>query len=273
MNSTILVFGLIIFTPLLMLGTYYLGMPKELGGLIVLAFFYLAYRLYENSFKSRVKTGYLGNEEEFIDSILELTAIVIKVDGVVKELDIAWVKNELIEDFKSPYSEEFIDLFLSKLDEDISLGSISKKVNRHFDISGKIQLINFLVRLCAIDNTLTDNEYKLLQRIIKLFRLNNRILRSFLAMHNLRIKTKRQKTYSRPKSRSFKLSMQVAYEILGINESASIRAVKKAYRKLAVIHHPDKVAYLGEKFQENASNKFQKISDAYELIKSRKKFS
>ena len=56
------------------------------------------------------------------------------------------------------------------------------------------------------------------------------------------------------------------YKILGIEANATDEEVKKAYRKMAVKYHPDKVATLGEDVQKAAEEKFKAISLAYEAI-------
>jgi DnaJ like chaperone protein len=56
------------------------------------------------------------------------------------------------------------------------------------------------------------------------------------------------------------------YKILGISPSATDDEVKKAYRKMAIKYHPDKVATLGEDVQKAAEEKFKTISQAYEAI-------
>jgi len=56
------------------------------------------------------------------------------------------------------------------------------------------------------------------------------------------------------------------YELLGINRSASPDELKKAYRKLAMKHHPDRNA--GDK---DAEAKFKEISEAYEVLSDAKK--
>jgi DnaJ like chaperone protein len=54
---------------------------------------------------------------------------------------------------------------------------------------------------------------------------------------------------------------------LGVPPTATNEEIKKAYKKMALKHHPDKVASLGEDVQRAANVKFQKINEAYEYLK------
>ena len=56
------------------------------------------------------------------------------------------------------------------------------------------------------------------------------------------------------------------YKILGIEKTANQEEIKKAYRKKALKHHPDKNA--GNKEQED---KFKEINEAYEILSDEKK--
>ena len=56
------------------------------------------------------------------------------------------------------------------------------------------------------------------------------------------------------------------YEILGISKQASDDEIKKAYRKLAMQHHPDQ-----NKGDKNAEKKFKEISASYEILKDPQK--
>ena len=52
------------------------------------------------------------------------------------------------------------------------------------------------------------------------------------------------------------------YKILGIAKNATEKDIKKAYRKLALTHHPDR---------GGDEDKFKKISGAYEILKDKEK--
>jgi len=55
-----------------------------------------------------------------------------------------------------------------------------------------------------------------------------------------------------------------AYQVLGVSKVATESEIKKAYRKLALKHHPDKQTT--EESRKQASDVFSKISNAYEIL-------
>ena len=53
------------------------------------------------------------------------------------------------------------------------------------------------------------------------------------------------------------------YEVLGVGKNASADEIKKAFRKAAVLHHPDK--------EGGDESKFKEINEAYEVLKDQQK--
>lgn len=62
------------------------------------------------------------------------------------------------------------------------------------------------------------------------------------------------------------MSKRDYYEVLGVNKSASSDEIKKAYRKLAMKFHPDRVAKLGEKEKKESEEKFKELQEAYAVL-------
>lgn len=61
-------------------------------------------------------------------------------------------------------------------------------------------------------------------------------------------------------------SLEEAYKVLEIDPSATNEEVRTAYRRLALKHHPDRVATLGEdvkKRQKRSSNKLITLKNEF----------
>ncbi|RUM41133.1 MAG: J domain-containing protein, partial [Desulfocapsa sp.] len=59
------------------------------------------------------------------------------------------------------------------------------------------------------------------------------------------------------------------YAVLGLKPGADKDAIKKAYRKLSMKYHPDKVRHLGEEFRAVAEEKMKEINAAYDFFKKK----
>lgn len=56
------------------------------------------------------------------------------------------------------------------------------------------------------------------------------------------------------------------YATLGLEKGASAEEIKKAYRKLSMQYHPDKVRHLGEEFRAIAEEKMKEINAAHDYL-------
>ena len=119
------------------------------------------------------------------------------------------------------------------------------------DVSQRLQLLNYLVIIAKVDGYVSPEEIKALKEIARHLGLTAKDVDSMLNMES----------GARADS-----NIEDAYKVLGISPTATDDEVKAAYRKMALKHHPDRVATLGEDIRKAAEKKFQDINDAKERI-------
>ncbi len=56
------------------------------------------------------------------------------------------------------------------------------------------------------------------------------------------------------------------YSELGVSKAATVDEIKAAFRKLALTHHPDRHVDLTEAQQTIESDRFKRISSAYQVL-------
>lgn len=63
-----------------------------------------------------------------------------------------------------------------------------------------------------------------------------------------------------------RFSKRDPYDLLGVSKGASQDEIRRAYRKLIVKYHPDKVDHLGDEFRVLAEQRFKEIQEAYQEL-------
>lgn len=61
------------------------------------------------------------------------------------------------------------------------------------------------------------------------------------------------------------------YTVLSLDNSANLEEIKKAYRRLALMYHPDKHVNSPEETRTEASTKFQQVGFAYTVLSDEKR--
>lgn len=194
-----------------------------------------------------VKTSHKTTRGDFTLSLIVLIAAVMKADGKVLKVELDYVKSFLISNLGSVAANEALKLLKDLLKQDIPVHDVTQQIRQFLDYSSRLQLLHFLYGIAKVDGNVHQNEIKLICEIGLGMGLSSDDVNSVVAMYSD--------------------NLESAYKILEINSNATNDEVKKAYRKQAQLHHPDRVSYLGEEIQKSAKEKFQKIGEAYEKIK------
>lgn len=186
-----------------------------------------------------------GQRNSFLMSLLVLSAAVIKADGKVTSQEISKLREFFAANFGAQAADEAESVVRELVQKEFNLYEVCGQIRSCMDYSQRLQLFYYLVSLGSCDG-LHQKEVDLLE-----------VIATYIGLP----KTEADSIFAQ-----FRPSNDSNYRILGITSDATDEEVKKAYRKMAVQYHPDKVATLGEDVQKAAEEKFKAVSQAYEAI-------
>ncbi len=184
---------------------------------------------------------------DFTASLLVLTAAVMKADEKVVKSELDYVKRFFLQQFPEAVVQEKMLVLRELLKQTIRVDEVSAQIRQYMNYSDRLQLLHFLFGVAVSDGQANPKEISMIEVISGHLGINYPDFESIKAM--------------------FVKDSQSAYKILEILPEASDEDVKKAYRRMAMKYHPDKVTHLGDDVQKAAKEKFQEVSNAYEQIK------
>tara|TARA_B000000475_G_scaffold180549_1_gene145323 strand:+ start:27689 stop:28423 length:735 start_codon:yes stop_codon:yes gene_type:complete len=185
---------------------------------------------------------------DFMVSLLVLFGAVMKADRKMLKSELDFVKTFLAKEFNSKQVQDFMALFRDILKQDYPMSDVCKQIARSMDHPSRLELIHILFGLSLSDGNIHPNEEKLIHTISNYLNINKNDFSSIRAM--------------------FIKDIESDYKILEIPKSSTDEQVKKAYRKMAIKYHPDKVSHLGEEVKNLAEEKFKMVNQAYSNIKN-----
>ncbi len=205
---------------------------------------------------------------DFAMSLLVLVAAIMKADGTVRKVELDYVKQFLIRNFGRDGAIEALSMLKDILKQEINVAPVCLQISENMDYASRLQLMYFLVNIATIDGHFDPREEQLLNQIAEQIGISVADRESIRSMFG-----GERESYSSRVRQPHLPSLEQAYRILEVDQNADVATIKKAYRAMAVKYHPDKVAYLGEDVKKAANEKFQRLNEAYELIKKDKGFN
>lgn len=213
---------------------------------------------YQNGYTGH---GYAYQEDQrnsFMFSLLVLSAYIISADGRIMHSEMEFVRGFLRNHFGSSAEQQGNQILLRLFEEQKRMDASrpgafrnaviqsSAQIAENMDYSQRLQLLNYLAMIAQADGVVSPEEVSALREIAAAMRMQPEEVDSMLNLKHD--------------------DLASAYKVLGISPSATDAEVKAAYRQMALKHHPDRVATLGEDVRKAAEKKFQEINDAKERI-------
>lgn len=198
-----------------------------------------------------------GQRNSFLFSLLVLSAYIIKADGRIMHSEMETVRRFLRRNFGEVAVSQGEQILYKLFEQQKQMGDAQYKsiisaschqMHMYLSDEQRLQLLCFLVEISKADGIVAPEEVEALRFVTTSLGLSLTDLDSMLNLSQGRD------------------NLEAAYKVLGVAPTATDDEVKKAYRSMALKHHPDRVATLGEDIRKAAEKKFQEINDAKEKI-------
>lgn len=181
-------------------------------------------------------------------TLVVLSAAVMKADGRVTQAELEHVRRFLRQQFGEKHAADMLLVLRDVLKRDIRIAEVCAQVRQHMPHPVRLQLMHYLLGIARADGRMDTGEVDILRRIAQGIGISDKDLASLDAMFG-------------------RTDTDAAYRILEVDPQADDDAVKRAYRRMAMKHHPDRVASLGEEVQRAAAEKFKKVQEAWEVVR------
>jgi len=191
-----------------------------------------------------------GNEPPVGDfglSLLVLTAAVMKADGKILKSELDFVKEVLKKSFGIEQARRLTLMLREVVAKEFDYRPICRQISENMQHAGRLELLHLLFGIAMADGALSRSEDEILRDIAGRLRISDADFQSIRSL--------------------FGHTTEDYYTVLESSPDSSDDELKKAYRRLAAKHHPDKVAALGTEAQKAAQEKFQQLNHAWEEIK------
>ncbi len=198
-----------------------------------------------------------GTRNAFRFSLLVLASYIIKADGKVMHSEMNAVRSFLRQNFGEAAVSEGEEILRKLFEQQRQLGaaeyrsaviSSCQQLRQAMTYEARLQLLAFLAQIAQADGVVTSEEVTALKDVAAGLGLSEAEVEQMLNLKDA------------------STNLDAAYKVLGVSPSATDQEVKAAYRKLALQHHPDRVATLGEDVKKAAEKKFQEINAAKDLV-------
>jgi DnaJ like chaperone protein len=237
--------------------------------------FYMLTRGYKSSDFQNIKVegkqtlkGSLEDHEAGL--LVAMMAKVAKADGKVSELEAELLSHtftdisnhfenssEIREQLKEIYKKE-----MQSFDNTIVVAEKYFNLTKR-DYHKRLKVLEYLLNLAFIDNDFSKTEFMITEDISKAMQIKKSDFETMIA---------RFEQYYAAKEHDKHLSLERAYQVLGVDANDEMGVIKKKYRQLVKENHPDIVTGQGasQSIIDEATKRLQEINEAYELIKKQR---
>ena len=210
--------------------------------------------------------GFRYTRDHLMEAYIAIGALMVHRDRVEMVGKLGYINAYLRRHFSDVYYN-FKDSYRDSLRHPVQVHSLAAWFRKHVKSEEeRLSVVEFAVGLAFYDGFLNAPEQETLRKLTEQLGLDSGKLTALLERYTVNQQDKRNRnTYQSTGSSSG--SKAAAYaEVLGVASNCTLAELKKAYRGLVMIYHPDKFRSESLQAQQKAAATFLEVQEAYEYL-------
>jgi len=204
------------------------------------------------------------SHNKFVWLLVRILVRIAKIDGELTRQEVTTIRSFF--QYNLHYSQTQMlwvkDLIKEALKSTESLETLLEEFRNSFSYEPRLILLELVYQILYTKEVVPENELQVARNIANYLNISVYDLRTIEAKYMYR------QRHAGGTTSAYGTEEQ-HYATLGLEPGADMEAVKKAYRKLSMKYHPDKVRHLGEEFRSVAETKMKEINAAYDYFKKK----
>lgn len=205
--------------------------------------------------QQQTHTRQQGERNGFLFSLLLLSAHIIQADGKIMHSEMEHVRRVLRASYGEGAVEQGNEILRRLFERRKQVGEAEwnsqiiqacREISTVMTLEQRLQLVAFLCDIAKADGKVDPTEVEQLRLVARYLGIQPDEVNQLLHLGSD--------------------TLEDAYKVLGVSPDASDDEVKRAYRRMALQYHPDKVATLGDDVKAAAEKKFKEIGAAKDKI-------
>ena len=227
-----------------------------LAGILVLVAAFWAFSYYMRQRVSTYEASQTESHNRFVFLLINILVKIAQVDGHFTRAELTAILN--VFQYHLRYNQDQMfwvkQLVKEARENPADLRHLLEEFRTGFAYEPRLILLELIYQIIHTKQPPPADELRLAREVAQLLEISVYDQRTIEAKYMYR---------QRQEAASTGQMEEQYYAVLGLEPGADFAEIKKAYRKLSMQYHPDKVGHLGEEFKKVAEEKMKEINVAY----------